>query len=125
LNHLNLYYDPLQFKNRIQFLDKMLEVYAILNFSDANILPPSERKVLLYYIQKGISEETLETVCKDVGYKRNYLHTVNKKLRDKGYLVRDENNTHKFHLNSDLQHFRKRFVLDGSKAYFIEWKGAK
>jgi len=125
LNHLNLYYDPLQFKNRIQFLDKMLEIYAILNFSEANILPPSERKVLLYYIQKGISEETLETVCKDVGYKRNYLHTVNKKLRDKGYLVRDENNTHKFHLNADLQHFRKRFVLDGSKAYFIEWKGAK
>jgi hypothetical protein len=103
----------------------MLEIYAILNFSEANILPPSERKVLLYYIQKGISEETLETVCKDVGYKRNYLHTVNKKLRDKGYLVRDENNTHKFHLNADLQHFRKRFVLDGSKAYFIEWKGAK
>lgn len=125
MNHLNLYYDPLQFKNRIQFLDKMLEIYAILNFSEANILPPSERKVLLYYIQKGISEETLETVCKDVGYKRNYLHTVNKKLRDKGYLVRDENNTHKFHLNADLQHFRKRFVLDGSKAYFIEWKGAK
>ena len=125
MNHLNLYYDPLQFKNRIQFLDKMLEIYAILNFNEANILPPSERKVLLYYIQKGISEETLETVCKDVGYKRNYLHTVNKKLRDKGYLVRDENNTHKFHLNADLQHFRKRFVLDGSKAYFIEWKGAK
>ena len=125
MNHLNLYYDPLQFKNRIQFLDKMLEIYAILNFSDANILPPSERKVLLYYIQKGISEETLETVCKDVGYKRNYLHTVNKKLRDKGYLIRDENNTHKFHLNADLQHFRKRFVLDGAKAYFIEWKGAK
>lgn len=125
MNHLNLYYDPLQFKNRIQFLDKMLEIYAILNFSEANILPPSERKVLLYYIQKGISEETLETVCKDVGYKRNYLHTVNKKLRDKGYLIRDENNTHKFHLNADLQHFRKRFVLDGSKAYFIEWKGAK
>jgi predicted transcriptional regulator len=123
VNKLNVFYDTIAFKNKIQFLEKMLEVYAILNFDNVNSLLPSERKVLLYYVQKGLSQETLTKVCKDVNYNKNYLHTLNKKLRDKGYLIRDPNNNHKFYLNEKLENFRQKFVLDQAKAYIIDGTG--
>jgi len=121
VSSLNVFYDKIGVKNDIDLLDRVLQVYAILNFEDANKLVPAQRKILLYYVRNGLTKETLENVITDTGYSRNYLHTVNKALRDKGYLVKDKNNEHKFYLNSELEHIRKKFVVDKAKGYIISF----
>ena len=121
---LNVFYDKIEVKNDIDLLDRVLQVYAILNFDDASKLVPAQRKILLYYVKNGLTKETLENVIVDTGYSRNYLHTVNKALRDKGYLIKDKNNEHKFYLNSELEHVRKKFVLDKAKGYIISFDKA-
>lgn len=103
-------------------LSKILQVYSILNYDEDNRLVPHQTKVLLYYLKNGLSEETLQAICEDIGYEKNYLHGVNKKLRDRGYLIKDKNNQHKFFLNEDLENIRKSFLHDKSKGYIINFQ---
>lgn len=121
MSQLNVFYNKTSFKNVPQKLDSLLSIYSILNFPPENKLVRNERKVLIYYLMKGLTQETLDTICEDLNYKKNYLHQVNKKLRDKGYLVRDERNTHKFYLIEDLKRFRKKFIEDNAKGYIISF----
>lgn len=117
LNSLNIKLEP---KNLIDRLEKMLIIYAELQFPFEKRLLPAQRKILLYYLHKGLNDETLSTVCEDnPSYDKNYLHGINKKLRDKGYLIKDKNNYQKFHLNSDLEAIRKKVMIDDCKLMII------
>lgn len=116
----NIYFDRIVVKNTIEAIDLLLQVYAVANFEEANKLVPSQRKVLVYYIKNGLSEKTLDEIRADYPkYNSNYLHQVNKQLRDKGYLIKDKNNEHKFFLNKDLEHFRTMFITNKCLTYMI------
>jgi len=116
----NIYFDRITAKNTVQMLDLLLQVYAVANFDEANKLVPSQRKVLVYYIKNGLTEKTLDEIREDYPkYNSNYLHQVNKQLRDKGYLIKDTHNEHKFFLNKDLEHFRTMFIQNKCLTYMI------
>lgn len=116
----NIYFDKITVKNTITAIDLLLQVYAVANFEEENKLVPSQRKVLVYYIKNGLSEKTLDEIRADYPkYNSNYLHQVNKQLRDKGYLIKDKNNEHKFFLNKDLEHFRTMFITNKCLTYMI------
>ena len=118
LNALNIKVDS---KNKIERLDKFLTAYSELRMTEENKLLPSQKPILLYYLLKGISEDVIQLLIEDNPERakvkkgkqltRNHLHAINKKLRDRGYLVRDEKNYQKFKLSPDLETIRKK-VLD-------------
>jgi len=120
LSKPNIFFNRAKVKNDIDMLDKLLTVYSILNFEERDKLVKHERQVLLYYVKNGLTKESVDNICEDYGYKANYLYGVNKRLKDKGYLVKDENNQHKYHLNKELAYLRKKFIEDKSKMYIIE-----
>ena len=117
----NIFFDKIKPKNQIDFIESILKVYSALNFDDKSNLPKAERTILAYYVLHGLTEETLKNVLIDFPKyaKGEYLHQMNKNLRDKGYLIREVNNFKKFHLNEDLLHIRKKFIEDKCKSYYI------
>lgn len=119
---LNPFYNKAEVKNEIDLLDKVIEIYSILNFDKNVRIVPHEKKVLIYYLKRGLNEETLQTVMTDLNYSKNYRDSVNKKLRDKGFLIRDENNQQKFHLNTDLQLLKKKFIDEKTKVFYIQFR---
>lgn len=110
-----------KFKNEIELIDKILSIYTIAKFESDLRLRDYEKNVLIYYIRKGITDETLANVCEDRKIKKNYLHKINKDLRDKGYLVTAENNYRKFHLNTELEQIRENFITNKFKDYWIKF----
>lgn len=117
----NIFFDRIKPKNQIELIESILKVYSALNFDEKRNLPKSELIILTYYVLYGLNEETLKNVLIDFPkYALNdYLAQINKKLRDKGYLIKDTHNFKKFHLNDDLQHIRKKFIEDKCKMYWI------
>jgi hypothetical protein len=116
----NIFFDKIVVKNSIALLDLLLQVYSVANFEEKNKLVPSQRKVLVYYIKNGLTEQTLSDIKEDYPkYNSNYLHQVNKQLRDKGYLIKDTHNEHRFFLNKDLEHFRTMFITNSCLTYMI------
>jgi hypothetical protein len=107
--------------NEIDFIDKILSIYSIVKYDTENKLREYEKNILIYYVRKDITDETLETVCEDRGIKKNYLHKINKDLRDKGYLVTSETNYRKFHLNDDLKNIRENFIIRKFKNYLVSF----
>lgn len=110
-----------KFKNEIELIDKILSFYSIAKFDEESRLRPYEKNILIYYIRKGITEETLESVCEDRGIKKNYLHKINKDLRDKGYLITSQNNFRKFGLNQELEDIRENFINKKFKDYWFKF----
>lgn len=110
-----------KYKNEIELIDKILSIYTIVKFEHDLRLREYEKNVLIYYVRKGITEETLANVCEDRGIKTNYLHKINKDLRDKGYLITSETNYRKFHLNSDLEQIRENFINNKFKDYWVKF----
>ena len=117
----NIFFDRSKPKNKLELVDQILQIYAIINYDASNNLPNSERNVLSYYIKNGLNEETLRDILIDLPKyaKNDYLAQMNKKLRDKGYLVRDKYNLKKFHLTEGLEYLRQKFILEGCKTYMI------
>jgi hypothetical protein len=113
------YKSVVKYANEIEMIDKVLSFYSVANFEEKDRLKNYEKNILIYYVRKGITEESLEDVCVDRNIKKNYLHKVNKDLRDKGYLVMSETNYRKFHLNKDLQDIRTAFIENKASIYLI------
>lgn len=126
LNALNI---RVSSKNKIERLDKFLTAYSELKMTAENKLLPSHKPILLYYLAKGITDEVLQTILDDNPERekvkkgkqltRNHLHTINKKLRDRGYLIKDEKNYQKFKLSDDLEAIRKKVLDDDCKLIFL------
>jgi len=126
LNALNI---KVSSKNTIERLDKFLTAYAELKMTEENRLLPSHKPILLYYLAKGITDEVLQTILDDNPERekvkkgkqltRNHLHTINKKLRDRGYLIKDEKNYQKFKLSPDLEAIRKKVLEENCKLILL------
>ena len=110
-----------KYSNMIELIDNILSIYSIIKFKDSKRLRNYEKNVLIYYVINGISEETLDNVCKDKSIEKNYLHKINKDLRDKGYLVSSSTNYRKFSLNSELEDIRENFINQKFKDYWIRF----
>lgn len=113
------YVNKSRFKNEIDLVDKILTIYSVAKFSEENKLRTFEKDILIYYVRKGITEDTINMVCEDLNKKKNYLHGINKHLKDKGYLISSKTNYRKFDLNDDLKQIRKAFLKDGLRMYTI------
>jgi len=126
LNALNIKITP---KNKIDRLEKFITSYSELTFPVEKRLLPSHKPILLYYLHKGISDEVLEMILEDnpttdkngneKPLTKNHLHTINKKLRDRGYLIRDEKNYQKFKLTPELETIRKKVMDEDCKLIII------
>jgi hypothetical protein len=103
----------------------VLSIYTLVKYEEKDRLRAYEKNVLIYYVRKGITDETLDNICEDRGINKNYLHKINKDLRDKGYLLTSEKNYRKFHLSKDLEEIRKSFITDKCKNYWIKFNAEK
>ena len=121
-NELTIHRNYSKFKNEIELVDKVLSIYTIIKYEGKEQLRNYEKNILIYYVRKGITEETLENVIQDKGITKNYLHKINKDLRDKGYLISSETNYRKFHLHPELESIRENFVNKKFKNYFITFE---
>ena len=118
----NIYFEKIDIKNELLFIDRLIKIYIAINMDKE--LPQAERAIVCYYVKYGISEETFQKIREDLPkyYKNQYIYQVNKKLRDKGYLLKHKTNLKKFHLNEDLQHLRQKFFIDNCKTYMIGFR---
>jgi hypothetical protein len=73
---------------------KLLTVYSVIKFGERSI-KGLEKNVLIYYIRKGINDETLEMVSNDLTNEENY-YGINKQ---ESYLIASKTNLRKFGLN--------------------------
>lgn len=121
-NKLTIHRNFSQVKNEIDLIDKVLSIYSIVKFEPDFRLRNYEKNILVYYVRKGISDETLSNICEDKDINKNYLHKINKDLRDKGFLVSSDKNLRKFHLSSDLEVIRQNFIKDKFKNYLITFE---
>lgn len=108
-----------QYNNEIDMVDTILTIYSTIKFKGKDRLRDFEKNILIYYIRKGLNDETLEMVSEDLNKKKNYLHGINKHLRDKGYLIASKTNLRKFDLNEDLKMLRSSFIEKKLKLYTL------
>ncbi len=125
---LNAFYVVSPAKNKIDKVNKFLAVYSEVT---NNRLLPIDKKVLAYYIVKGLSDETLEMVLEDdptynpestkerKPFTRNHLHGINKRLRDKGFLQGSLTNERKFFLSAEMEVLQKKINVDQCKGIII------
>jgi hypothetical protein len=108
-----------KYNNEIDMVDTILTVYSTIKFKGKDRLRDFEKNILIYYIRKGLTDETLEMISEDLDKKKNYLHGINKHLRDKGYLISSKTNLRKFDLNEDLKKLRDSFINKKIKLYTL------
>lgn len=121
MNSLNVFWNNAKIKNKIELLDKVLSIYSLLNFEKKDRLVEHEKKVLVYYIKNGLTEETLDKVHIDLTYNKTYIYKINKQLRDKGYLIKNKYNMKKFDLSEELKQLQDRFINQKSQGYIIQF----
>lgn len=126
---LNTFYIVSPAKNKIDKVNKFLAVYSEVT---DNKLLPIDKKVLAYYIVKGLTDETLEMVLEDdptynpnstkekKPFTRNHLHGINKRLKDKGYLKGSLTNERKFSLSAEMESLQKKINVDQCKGIIIQ-----
>lgn len=126
---LNAFYIVAPSKNKIDKINKFLSVYSEVT-AEKKLLP-IDRKVLAYYIIKGISDETLELILEDNPtynpnakkeknqFNKNHLHGINKRLRDQGYLIKNPLNHQKFFLSETMELLQKKINVDQCKGIII------
>jgi len=125
---LNAFYVVSPAKNKIDKVNKFLAVYSEVT---NNKLLPIDKKVLAYYIVKGLTDETLEMVLEDdptfnpdsvkekKPFTRNHLHGINKRLKDKGFLQGSLTNERKFFLSEEMTLLQKKINVDQCKGIII------
>lgn len=100
-------------------VDKILTIYSLIKYDKPNRLREFEKNVLIYYVRKGLNQETLDMIAEDLRKEQNYLHGINKHLRDKGYLISSKTNLRKFDLNEELKALRESFINNKINLYTI------
>ncbi len=125
---LNTFYIVSPAKNKIDKVNKFLAVYSEVT---DNKLLPIDKKVLAYYIVKGLTDETLEMILEDdptynpnstkekKPFTRNHLHGINKRLKDKGYLQGSLTNERKFFLGAEMEVLQKKINVDQCKGIIV------
>ncbi len=115
-----IFFQYCEYKNEVDLVDKVLSIYSIIKKNDD--LRKFERNILNYYIRKGISEDTRETIKRELGITAGNLTQANYYLRKKGYIVKDRNNHNKNKLCKDLQSVRTSIILNKKRIYGIGFK---
>jgi len=119
---VNIHLNTCEIKNEIDLVERIISIYSIIKFTGSDRLREFEKNILVYYVRKGISDDTLDMVCADLNKKKNHLHGINKQLRDKGYLITCRNNMRKFELNEDLKSIRQTFIEKKYRLYTIGFR---
>ena len=115
-----IFFQLCEYKNEVDLVDKALSIYSIIK--KKGNLRKFERNILNYYIRKGISENTKETIKRELGINSTNLTQANYYLRKKEYIVKDRNNHNKNELCEDLKMLRKSIILNKKRIYGIGFK---
>lgn len=110
-----------KYKNKIDLVDKIISIYAIINKDKIDRILPFERSILVYYILFGFNKESKEIVEKELKKNENQINTTNTNLRNKGYLFRDRNNRTKGYVLKDLQKLADSFIQNPDKLLAIKF----
>jgi hypothetical protein len=109
-----VYADWCVYKNEIDFVDKLLDIYSVVKMDSDNQLRKFEKDVLSYYIRFGYSTETKKMINKKLDKSKATITQATFYLSKKGYLIPSKTNLSQKKLNSDLQRLRDSFI-DGNK----------
>lgn len=121
---------PINFKNEVDLVNKILSIYSLTKENDE---PPKnsrfdsfklrkfEKDVLNYYIRYGYGEETKRMIEEDMNKKSNAITQVDFLLKEKGYLEDLPNNYRMKKLNPSLEEIRKQFILGKRRVYALHF----
>jgi len=109
-----VYADWCVYKNEIDFVDKLLDIYSAIKMDNDSRLRKFEKDVLSYYIRFGYSTETKKMINKKLNKSQATITQATFYLSKKGYLIPSKTNLSQKKLNIDLQRLRDSFI-DGNK----------
>lgn len=110
------------YKHQIDYADKLLSIYAIINMGDSDQLRKFEKDILNYYFRYGYSVETKKRIKKELKKKSDTITQATFYLSKKGYLIQSKTNFSQKTLNKDLQRLRENFILGNKKIMAIGFK---
>lgn len=121
-------YLKIQFKNQVDLVDKLLQIYDISKkeYIDPKTNKPRalrnfERQVLNYYIRYGYSKDTKSLIIKDTDKKANALIQIDYLLKEAGYLEDSDGNFRMKKLNPYLETMREKFILTSNRVYGVHF----
>jgi hypothetical protein len=122
LKDLKVYGFNIEYKDKLDLLQKALEIYAaLINITKDNVyLRPKLVKVLAFYMLFDYSNETKDIIRNSLGKKlhsgevvpmdEKNLNQINCELTSKGFLIRDRNNMRKKHLSNETKILKEYFL---------------
>ena len=110
------------YKNEIDFVDKLVSLYAIIEMGPECQLRNFEKVILIYYMRFGYSSETKKRAEKELKKSYDTITQATFYLSRKGYLIPSKTNLSKKSLNMDLQRIRDGFINGNKKIYAIGFK---
>lgn len=121
----------LSFEDRLDLMGKALSIFALLEklkFGETK-LRERPKEVLAFYLLEGYNSDTKDIICETLEINSDNLTQINSELTKAGYLITDERNLRKKHLNPDLQRLRDLFISDHQlgckRAFLIRFDGIK
>jgi len=114
--------DSCIYKNQIDYVDKLISIYAIIKMDKDNQLRQFEKDVLNYYVRFGYSTETKKRAKKELRKSTETITQATFYLTKKGYLTQSKTNYSLKVLNKDLQRLRNNFLLGQKKIIAIGFK---
>ena len=125
---LNIYGYPVKYKDKMDLLQKVLSVHAVVTNIEKgkNYMRPMLVKVIAFYILMGYSKETRDIIKESLNIKGSNLNQINSELTRKGYLVKDYMNFRVKYLSKEL-HQLKSYFLEGDyvKLFTIKFSKVK
>lgn len=125
LKNLQMYPLICNYKDSIDFVDKLLTIYSVIAMDKDSQLRKFEKDVLAYYIRFGYSSNTKKMIEGDLGKSSETITQATFYLKKKGYLVDSKTNMSRKNLNKDLQRLRDNFINSNSKLMAVGFKRKK
>ena len=102
------------YKNDIDFVDKLISIYSIVHLKKADKLRKFEKDILNYYMRFGYSTQTKKRIAKELRKSAESVTQTTFHLKNKGLLINSKTNFSTKKLNEELQEI-KDFFIDGDK----------
>lgn len=108
----DMYIQKFEYKDSLDKLTKVLQLYALMiNLKVGKIyLRPKLVEVLAFYILKGYSDKTKETIINTLGITKPNLNQINSELTKKGYLRIDQRSYRKKYLSPAMLQIKDYFL---------------
>jgi len=103
-----------RYKNEVDFIDKLVSIFAIINLKEGEKLRNFEKDVLNYYVRYGYSRTTKKLITEELGKSPATITQATFYLKKLGFVVDSKTNFSDKHLCEDLQSISDA-LLKGNK----------